>query len=232
MARELLSYAPTLLMWAAVAYKFPRGAPPERGARFLWLTLLGLALALTVLLPPVYLAADRLAGIPNLARLLGNGLVLVAGWTAQTYLFHLNYAEERAEPSIRRNGYLLLSTLLGTSILFSLAGVDEEALHFQYRFEGAPFIMEYRLLYLTYLGLTLLYVVPLSWRYAGISPRPALSLGLRLVAAGGVVGCGYVIHEALLVLTRRLGIAYLVPDSALLTEVLIAVSAALLVVGS
>src|SRR3954466_12838902 len=106
MARELLSYVPTLLMWAAVVYKFPRGNPPERGARFLWLTLLGLALALTVLLPPVYLLADRLARVPNLARFLGNALVLVAGWTAQAYLFHLNYPDERAAPAIRRNGYL------------------------------------------------------------------------------------------------------------------------------
>jgi hypothetical protein len=159
MARELLSYVPTLLMWAAAVYKFPRRTPPERGARFLWLTLLGLALALTVLLPPVYLTVDRLAGIPNLARLLGNGLVLVAGWTAQAYLFHLNYVQERAEPAIRRNGYLLLATLLGTSMLFSRARVDEEALDFQNRFADAPFILEYRLLYLAYLGLTLLYVV-------------------------------------------------------------------------
>ncbi len=232
MTRELLSYVPTLLMWAAAAYKFPRGTPPERGARFLWLTLLGLALALTVLLPPVYLLLDRLAGIPNLARFLGNGLVLVAGWTAQAYLFHLNYPDERAAPAIRRNGYLLLATLLETGILFSLAQVDEDALDFQNRFATAPFIMEYRLLYLAYLGLTLGYVVPLSWRYAALSPRPALQLGLRLVAAGGAVGCGYVIHEALLVLTRRLGIPYPVPDPALLTELLIAVSATLLVVGS
>ncbi len=232
MARELLSYVPTLLMWAAVVYKLPRRTPRERGARFLWLTLLALALAMTVLLPPVYLAVDRLSGTPNLARFLGNGLVLVAGWTAQAYLFHLNYAEQRAEPAIRRNGYLLLATLLGTGVFFALARVEEEALDFQNRFAGEPFIMEYRLLYLAYLGLTLGYVVPLSWRYAGISPRPALSLGLRLVAAGGVVGGGYVIHEALLVLTRRLGIVYPVPDSALLTEVLIAVSATLLVVGS
>jgi hypothetical protein len=232
MARDLLSYVPALLMWAAVLYKFPRRRPPEPGARFLWLTLLGLALAMTVLLPPVYQIVDRLVGVPNLARLLGNGLVLVAGWTAQAYLFHLNYSAERARPAIRRNGCLLLVTLIGTSILFSLARVDEEALDFQNRFAGEPFIMEYRLLYLAYLGLTLAYVVPLSWRYAGISPRPALSLGLRLVAAGGIVGCGYVIHEALLVLTRRLGVAYPVRDSALLTEVLIAVSATLLVVGS
>src|SRR5581483_9287589 len=74
---------PTLLMWAAVVYKLPRRTPRERGARFLWLTLLGLALAMTVLLPPVYLAVDWLSGIPNLARFLGNGLVLVAGWTAK-----------------------------------------------------------------------------------------------------------------------------------------------------
>jgi hypothetical protein len=232
MPRELLSYVPTLLMWAAAVYKFPRRTPPEPGARFLWLTLLGLALALTVLLPPVYLALDRFSSLPNLARFLGNGLVLVAGWTAQAYLFHLNYAEQRAAPAIRCNGYLLLATLLASAILFSLAQVEEEALDFQNRFASAPFVMEYRLVYLAYLGLTLRYVVPLSWRYATMSPRPALSLGLRLVAAGGAVGCGYIIHEALLVLTRRLGVPYPVPDPALLTEVLIAVSATLLVTGA
>lgn len=92
----VLVYAPALVAWAAVAYKLPalRHSPQDHALRAYWLTLLSLALTLTVLLPPVYLAIGSLTGIPNLARLLGNGLGLTACWSVQGFLFLVNYPSD------------------------------------------------------------------------------------------------------------------------------------------
>lgn len=235
MNRELLAYGTTLLAWAAVVYKLPalRHSLRDPALRAYWLTLLSLALSLTLLLPPVYLAVGRVAGEPNLARLLGNGLALVASWSVQAFLLHLNFPGERAAGGIRRAGWALVGMLALMAALFTLAPLDEATLDFTRRYGAAPFILEYRLVFLAYLGLALVNVVRLSWRYGELSNgRPALRLGMRLVAAGGVLGLGYAAHEGLFVLAHRLGLPYPVPEAETITQVLIAGAVGLTIVGS
>lgn len=231
---DILTYGPTVLAWAAVLYRLPavRRSPGDAGRRSYWLTLLFLALALTVLLPPVYLWLGRAGGIPNLGRLLGNGLVLIASWTVQAYLFHLNYPPEHARPRVHRMAWALAAALGLMAILFALAPVDRDAVDFTRRYGDAPYVLEYRLVFLAYLGLALVNVVRLSWRYAGVAERPALALGLRLVALGASFGLGYAAHEGLRVGTRRLGLGDPLPAAELLTQLLIAGSVSLIVVGS
>ena len=74
MNQAILQYFPVVLLWSAVAYKLPalRRNPRDPALRAYWLTLVSFALALTVLLAPVYVAIDTLSGVPNLARLLAN----------------------------------------------------------------------------------------------------------------------------------------------------------------
>jgi len=85
MSRDVLAFVPAILAWAAVLYRLPalRARSGDPAVAWLWLILLSLALSLTALLPPVYVAVDRTTGFPNLARLLANGLVLVACWSTQ-----------------------------------------------------------------------------------------------------------------------------------------------------
>lgn len=235
MSRELLAYGTTVLAWAAVMYKLPalRRSPRDAALRAYWLTLLSLALSLTLLLPPVYLAVGRVIGEPNLARLLGNGLALVASWSVQAFLLHLNFPGDRATRGIRRAGWVLVGSLSLMVVLFTLAPLDEAALDFTRRYGATPFILEYRLVFMAYLGLALVTVVRLSWRYAALSSgRPALRLGMRLVAAGGVVGLGYAAHEGLFVLAHRLGLPYPVPQAEIITQVFIAGAVGLTITGS
>jgi len=231
----LLDYGPTVLTWAAVLYKVPalRRRPDDWSLRTFWLTLLALAITLTVLLPPVYLGVDALFRVPNLTRLLAHTLTLLASWSVQAYLAYLNYPEVEARPSVRRSGWILLGTLVFMTIFFVLAPVDDEApLDFMTRYGNAPFILEYRLVFLLYLGFALVNVVGLCWRYAGLADRPALSLGLRIDALGAVVGIGYVVHETARVVTMRFGVGYPIRDSDEFTQLLVAVSITLIVVGS
>jgi hypothetical protein len=230
----MLAWGPPLLLWAAVLYKLPalRRRPRDRGLQAYWLTLLYLALALTLLLPPVYFAMSQLTGVPNLARLLGNGLGLASSWTVQAFLFHLSDPHGRACAGVKRSGWALAGTLGAMTVLFVLAPVEETVIDFTRRYGDAPFVFEYRLAFLAYLGLATVNVARLSWRYAQIADRPSLQLGLRLVAAGGLVGLAYVVHEGTHVTARRLGLGYPVPAPATVTEILIVTAVLLFVVGS
>ena len=135
MLRDLLAYGPTALAWAAVAYKLPalRRRPRDPALRAYWLTLLALAAALTVLLPPVYLAIDGLTGIPNLARLLGHGLILATGCAVRSFVGYLSYPDAAARPDPRRSVRDLAVALALLAVLFGLAPVDEESLDFMSR---------------------------------------------------------------------------------------------------
>jgi hypothetical protein len=89
-----LGFVALALLWTAAAYRtwrLPRGPrSPQRVA--LWLNVVALAMAATVFHPSGYQALDRAAGVPNLAELVGHGLILVAAWQAHSILIFLIYA--------------------------------------------------------------------------------------------------------------------------------------------
>jgi hypothetical protein len=234
MSTILLHWGPPLLLWAATLYKLAalRRNPGDPGLRAYWLTVVSLALALTVLVPSVYQAIDRLTGIPNLARLLGNGLGLVTCCSVQAFLAYLSKPVDQARVGIRRLGWTLAAALGMMAVLFAAAPVDQEAVDFIRRYGDAPFVLEYRLVFLSYLGLAAANVARLSWRFARIADRPSLRLGLRLDALGGLVGLIYVAHEGLYVVADRIGFTYPVPNPALVTQFLVGSGALLVVIGS
>jgi hypothetical protein len=231
---EILSLIPAVLAWAGVAYKLPaywrnRHDPVVRS---FWLSLLFLALALTVLLPPLALRIDHVTRIANLSRLLGNGVVLIAAWAVQIFVFlNLDYRRNGARSRIHLASWALAGVLVAMTGLFVLAPVHREAADFWQRYGTAPFTLEYRLVYLAYLGLAVINIVRHSWHYAGMADRPSLSLGLRLVAIGGLLGGGYVAHEGVRAAALTVGLHTSVLDSDTITRVLIASSVALMVAG-
>ena len=231
---SLLTYGPTLLTWLAVAYKLPalRRRLHDPTVRAYWLCLLTLAVAQTVLLPPVYVTIDRLTGVPNLARLLGNGVGVLGCWILLVYLFQLSYPGPEAWARLRRAGGALGGALILMIGLFVLAPVDEEDVEFVQRYGNAPFIMEYRLVFLTAVGLTCLQAARLLWRYADAVARPVLRHGLRLMALGGLAGLGYALHEGLRVATRRLGLPFPLSHPEVITPALVTVAVGLVLIGA
>ena len=233
MKETLLAYAPAVLLWAAVIYKLSPlyRSPRDPGRRALWLTLLFLALALTVLLPPVYVALDRTVGRANLARLISNGLTLVSCWTVQAFLTHLSDAPG-SRHDVRRNGVLLGVALAAMAALFLTAPVSEEALDFNQRYGAAPHVLEYRLVFLVYLGIAQATVARLAWRYARIAPHPSLRLGLRIAAAGGVAGLLYVVNDGFYLVTRRFAMPYPLPNPGTVEQILVALAVCLAGIGA
>lgn len=223
------------MAWAALVSRLPALRRNRRDAavRSYSLAIFFLALSLSFLLPPVYLSLDQALGIPNLARLLAHGSIFLCCWFVQQFLFHLNYAEDEARLRSRSN----LGALLGAAgllvALFVAADIPDEALDFTTRYADTPFIAEYRLVLLGYIAFTLVNIARLSWRYAHLSSsRPALDWGLRLVAAGAVVGLVYIAHGTAYLASRRIGLAYPLRNVEFLSELLVAVCVGLVVIGS
>jgi hypothetical protein len=234
MISDVLANGPALVAWAAVLYKLSllRRSPDDPAARpYLW-TLVALASALTVLAHPVYLTLDRLAGIPNLARLLGHGFIMVTAWSARAILSYVNYPFEEARSRVRRHGAVLVVALAFMGVLFGLAPVDEETMQFMSRYATAPFILEYWLVFLGFLGVALFDIVRLDLAYATRADNPALKLGLRTVALGGVVGLGYVANEGLYVLGAQVDATYPLGNKDMVTTVLVAGGTSLMIIGS
>jgi hypothetical protein len=231
---DVLANGPALVAWAAVLYKLSsrRRSPDDPAAHpYLW-TLLALALALTVLAHPVYVTLDRLAGIPNLARLLGHSFIVLAAWSARSTLSYVNYPFEEARSRVRHHGAILVVALVFMAVLFGLAPVDEETIQFMSTYATAPFILEYWLVFLGFLGVALVDIVRLDFAHSARAENPSVKLGLRTVALGGVVGLGYVANEGLYVLGAQVDATYPLGDKDMVTTVLVAGGTSLMIIGS
>ncbi len=231
MSNPAIDFLPALLMWGAAAYRLPAlyRNPRDSATRALWLTFVSFALTLTLLLDPVYLAVDQAAGIPNLATPLKHGFALVGAWTVQTFFLHMNYPGE-AGPRIRRRGWALAGALALMTVLFWVAPVEQETLDFTARYAQAPFIPEYWIAFLAYLGFGLFNFTLLTWRYAGLSDQASMRIGFRLWAVGGAFGLLYVAHKTTYIGLRILEFTY-PADVRRVSNTLIALAVAFSVVG-
>lgn len=200
---RILPWVAAAVLWAAVAYQLValRRAGESPVPRWLALAFATLAVALTLNLRPVYFGFDRLVGDPNLGELVIHGLVLVAGWSAQSAIVHFHQERATARVKIARRAIVLTATLVAMTSFFILAPVDVETVEFTTTYAAAPYVAEYWLAYLAFLGFALGDVARMNWLYAG--PPDLLRAGLRLLAVGAAFGLVYVIHKAGYVGLRR-----------------------------
>jgi hypothetical protein len=233
MTTQAVVDAVTVPAWGAVVYKLPslrRRHDPAR--RLFWFTLLAIALTLSILLPPAYLGLDRLTGVANLARLVGDGLGMLAAWAAQACLFHLSYPPRSARVRTRILGLALVGTLLFMASCLALAPIHEEALDFAGRYGQLPSILAYRLAFLGFLALGMGNAARLYWRYATVVTGPALRLGLRLSAIAAALGLAFVANEVLRVGVAPFGRPDPIPAAGSVSQALIAACIAVGIVGA
>lgn len=224
----------TILAWAVVAYRLPSllRQPRDLVRRTYWLALFLLAAALTVLLPGLQAVLSTRTGIPYLAHLLGNAFVLASAWATQVSLYHVTDPPPVARRRSRAVALVVVAALGLMIGCFALATMHGEAVAFTGRYQHATFLLGYRLVYLIGIALAIGNFARLSWRYAGQSTRPSLQLGLRLVTGAGVIGLAYVANEGLRASTARLGLANPVPHPTSISQLLIACSMSLGLVGT
>jgi hypothetical protein len=158
-----------------------------------------IGLSMTVFHPPVYRAIDRLSGITNLSRLLGNSLGVIGAWTFQPVIGRLLRYPERKR-GLLGSAWLMIGTIATMTFLFNRASVPIEApTDFQVRYSTAPYVAEYRLLVLAYIGLLVLQIFfrsVLNGRVVRSIPQPHLRLQARLQTLGWGLGVAYAGLEA------------------------------------
>jgi len=230
----IAAYLPAAILWIGALYKLPSfyREPRNPGRRNLWLTFFFIATSVTVLLPPVYVGIDRLTGIANVSRLLSNSVTLLACWALQAFLSYVSRADQRTGAEVRRNGWLLVVCVVAMTGLFLTAPVPREALNFVQRYGDAPHILEYRLVYLIYLGLSQVTLIRLAWHYAQVADHPSLRLGMRIWAVSGPIALAYVANDGVYLIFRRLGLTYPIANPAALDQVLVALALGVGAVGT
>lgn len=241
MSRVAIDGILVALAWAATTYKVAGLAsrPQDQGRRALCAALASAAFGLTVGLPAVHARIDLLFGIPNIARLLKGCLAVYGGWSLQRYFIYLardSTAEAglSAKQAVRPSRWITIGTLGVLIFLFVLAPVDEtEAGGFASRYAEKPFVLEYELVLLSYMGLTLFNVARHSLCYSKLMKhKPATHLGMWLVWVGGNISVLYVFQKTSYVIAYRLGLDYPGPNPELMSDLLKDATMVPLLVGS
>lgn len=220
----MLLLLPTLLLWLPVGFRLRalRRRPGDRAQQAAFLASFAFALAATVLVPPAYLALGRLSGVPNLARYLGDALVVVSCWGSLVFLVHLTEPEEVARHLAAHFARVLLAPLLMMSGLFALAHTHPEAWQSDPQDVHGPFLLVFRLVFFAALAVAGWHGIGLLWNYGRAARAPTLHLGALLMALGNVFGLMYVTQQALYVSSRLAGTPYPLGDPALLGSALVA----------
>lgn len=194
-----LGVAAAVLGTAAVKW---RGAhrSPALAAFCQFLTALGLAFAF--LSPAAEAVESRL--VVNLGRLLANASTLFAAYAIGRMLLHLNYppAEVAARVRSRRIALLGAVGVMAGLFLSTPTGRPGQAPTgaFGDLVATRPALGVYVLVYCGYLGVALVDLMRLTWRYSRFAGhRPYLRPGLRIVAGGCALGLVYVVEKALAV---------------------------------
>lgn len=173
------------------------------------LSLFAVSLSMTVFHPPIYREIDRIIGVPNFARLIGNSIGVIGAWAFQPVVMRLLHYEERKRGVFGSVG-LMVGTIVTMAVLFSHASVPIEApTDFQARYSTAPYIAEYRLVLLLYIGLLVFQIFSRSLRNRHVVrsiPRPYLRLQARVQTIGWGLGTAYAGLECGYIVLALLGI--------------------------
>jgi hypothetical protein len=220
--------------WLACAYKLPAliRHPRERSLQAYCAMLFLIGLAGAVLVPPGRGSLDRALGLPNFAQLLGNSLGIASAYCGLVFLASLNGTLAQARRRERAFAATAALTVIVLLALFLFNPTPDETDDFWLEYGRVPGLVAYRLIFLGYSSYVLVNVIRLTVRYASISTRASMRLGMRSVAAGALAGQTWALIEAARVLVPA---PDLLPPGALLTAIavsLMAVTVILIAVGS
>jgi hypothetical protein len=225
-SQTALSIGIAMLIWGSFIWKLRslRWWPRDTIQRSFCGALLALGLAMTVLIPPIYRGIDRVMGIPNVARLLGNCLGVVSTWSFQPVITRLLRYQARGR-GVLDSMWLMVGTVGVMILLFGRMNIPQSApADFQERYGAAPYVAEYRIVLFVYIGLALYNLFVLSLRNGEVIRninQAHRRLWARLQTVGWGLGTAYAANECVYVLLRRTRFARNVAYDGLLASVLL-----------
>ncbi|MCA1723416.1 MAG: hypothetical protein LC748_04030 [Thermomicrobia bacterium] len=226
MSQDTVSALTVLLLWGSLIWKLQTLCwwPRDTIQRSYCGALLALALALTVFHPPIYRAVDRVTGIPNFSRLLGNILGVVSAWAFQPIITKLLRYQARGR-GVLSSAWLTIGTIGVMALLFHRMAVPQSApTDFQQRYGAAPFVAEYRVVLFAYIGLAMYNLFALSLRNGEVVRsinQWHRRLWARLQTIGWGLGTAYSSNECIYVALRRSRFANNAPYDQLLANALL-----------
>lgn len=188
-------YGPPLLAWALVLgrlvgpYRFDTF---ERRAILICLT--GVACTVTTTTPLGYLGLGELTGIPNVARPLGHFSMLVVVWATWGLMLSLSNPDGKWKSPWRT--WWMLATMAGMAVAFALADTPENNTRFASDYGDTPWVLEYWLIYVSYILPVYGVLFRLTRGYARLSGRRSLRIGLHGITVGIVINAIYHVHKA------------------------------------
>lgn len=206
------------LAWGVSLATLPRylHRPRDRRVAAYWHTVTLVALALTISVPSVYLAFDRLLRLPNAARWMENALLLVAAYTIEGFFFVLEHgsphptsgcADNSGEPHLSRHRVTrpwlllpLLVTLSGMAILLWRADLRSDSLDFTFP-RLVPALVAYRVLFLCYFSFVIVRFIANATHYRRVTPDLSNKVGLGLTSIAGYFALAYVVLSLVAILT-------------------------------
>ncbi|WP_133412035.1 MAB_1171c family putative transporter [Vallicoccus soli] len=176
----------------------------NQALRAMWLSFSCLTATLVLYHPDFYGWLDSASGVPNVREPLGRTTILLAGYFSQVMLVLLVRERGQRPGSVRRRQAALVcsvAVLLGAFV----AGPQPEVENFTAAIGTGPAGLLYMGAFSAFMTYALVDVILLCRRYAQ-EAEPLLALGLRLIAAGCVLGATYVALKMAYVLARALGL--------------------------
>lgn len=226
MVGELIAAAIVLLVWATLIATVAKWhtTPGNLGLRGYGRSLVLAGSALTLLLPPLYAAVDRLSGRPNLARLLIDTLAVLAAWSLQSYVAQLR-DPDRVPLGPLGSAWAPLGTIATMAVLFSLADVAiTEPVRFVERYASAPVVCAYTIASMWYLAATCVLMTRVAWSNANEAADRQMRLRLRLYVVAWLFGLAYTLHVCLHAVLRFRGIPHPLGDATAVSSALVITS--------
>ena len=167
------------------------------------------ALAMTLLFPPVYLLVDRLTGTPNASRLVANSLGMTSGWAIAPV--RLRALRRQNRPGPLGSGWLLVGAIAIEAVLFFSAHTQESVPgNFAERYAALDTILAYRVILMVYVGTVMAQLCWAGWQHRALTrtiQQRYRRFHSQLQTLGWGCGAAYALHEALLPLLERFGLA-------------------------
>jgi len=175
--------AVALACWVMTGYKLRHLVrdPRNPALRYLCLTLACLSLSLS--LDPFDAALDRIVGTKDVGMLIGNCLVVIAAGAAQAVLMYLPSTGDDVRRRVRNRNVVMLACVALLVTVFVLTPTPNQA--------AAPYKVMYALIYGGSVAWAAAQGALLSLRFARSATQALLRLGLRLAAAGSLLGVCY-----------------------------------------
>lgn len=183
-----LNYCACALAVGVSGYKLLRVRRDRRasGLRYLSVFFLCLGLGLATMAQPTLILASHFEPVPNLARLVGNGLEMVAAY----FLGALGQSIARPQHTrrwLRRHGFVLAGAITLMAVLLLLADT-RHTLNFVNVYSRDPLVVGYLAVFFLYISVSLVTFIHSVGGYVRHIEATTLRAGLRFVVAGAALG--------------------------------------------